>query len=51
MADNNKDDRIIFRLPERDGEEFRRLTEPRGGPSAVLRRYIHSYIRRNREVA
>ena len=41
-----KTDRIIFRLPEYDGERFRQLSERDGGPSAVLRRYIRRYIRR-----
>ena len=48
---DNKTDRIIFRLPETDGEQFRRLTETKGGPSEVLRRFIRRYIQRNLKAA
>ena len=48
---DNKTDRIIFRLPEPDGEAFRKLTEEKGGPSEVLRRFIRRYIQRHHKAA
>ncbi len=48
---DNKTDRIIFRLPEQDGEQFRRLAAAKGGASAVLRRFIKRYVQRHSRAA